>query len=131
MRVAIEEDSEDEEEPTIEDVTAGQTDSIVSKFPLTKQKDIDAHNREALLKMKQGAADFMKKFERMKAEAQKQSKITVVNNPITSPDVTAAKTDEEQEREAELKQKLAEVEKQAAEAKRRQEELKEKQRLAQ
>lgn len=89
VRVAIEEDSEDEEEPTIEDATPGQTASIVSKFPLTNPKEIEAHNREALLKMKQGAADFMKKFERMKQESQKQSKITVVNNPITDTDMTA------------------------------------------
>jgi tetratricopeptide (TPR) repeat protein len=114
VRVAIEEDSEDDEEPTIEDVTSGQSDPIVSKFPLSNPKEIEAHNRDAMIKMKQGAADFQKKFEKIKQESQKQSKITVVNNPIEKTDVTATKT---VERESELRQKQAEVERLAAEAK--------------
>ena len=65
MRVAIEEDSDEEdEEPTIQEVGANKLVSkkIDSKFPLESKKDIDAHAREAKLLMKKGGAAFVEKF---------------------------------------------------------------------
>ena len=72
-RVAIEEDSSEEEEPKIEETTqAPKNDDmdirkivkgIDSKFPLKTAKEIEAHTREAKILMKQGATAFQKKWE--------------------------------------------------------------------
>ena len=65
VRVAIEEDSDEEdEEPTIEEVGATKLVSkkIDSKFPLESKKAVDAHSRESKMLMKKGGEDFMKKF---------------------------------------------------------------------
>jgi len=63
VRVAIEEDSEDDE-PTIEEIGATSGSGIESKFPLTKKKDIEAHQREATILMKNGGKAFMDKWEK-------------------------------------------------------------------
>lgn len=49
VRVAIEEDSEEDEEPKIEDVSNGKSANkpIESKFPLKNAKEIEKHNKEA------------------------------------------------------------------------------------
>lgn len=63
-RVAIEEDSSDEE-PKIVDETIGNKSSdleivkgIDSKFPLKTAKEIEAHTKESKRLMKKGAVDF-------------------------------------------------------------------------
>jgi hypothetical protein len=70
-RVMIEEDSSDEEEPTIEDVSGGPTPTVVrkettkidSKFPLRTLKEQEAHSREAKQLMKQGGIKFKELFD--------------------------------------------------------------------
>jgi rubrerythrin len=77
-RVMIEESSDEEEEPKIEEVGGSETNSgeskwfkkggkaskgIDSKFPLTSQKDIDAHSRMAKKMMQEGGDAFMKRME--------------------------------------------------------------------
>jgi rubrerythrin len=74
----IEESSDEEEEPKIEEVGGSETNSgeskwfkkggkaskgIDSKFPLTSQKDIDAHSRMAKKMMQEGGDAFMKRME--------------------------------------------------------------------
>ena len=77
VRVAIEEDSDEEEgddEPVIEDVGSNskQTDEkgstsskagIESKFPLKTPSEIEAHSREAKRLMQLGGDQFLKKHE--------------------------------------------------------------------
>lgn len=68
VRVAIDEDSEEEdEEPKIEETSASKA-GIKSKFPLKTAKEIEAHTREATILMKKGGKAFMEKFEKMKNE---------------------------------------------------------------
>lgn len=70
MRVAIEEDSDEEDdEPNIEDVASDGTKTkaaetktkkaIVSKFPLTSPKAIEEHTKEAKKLMQKGGDAFM------------------------------------------------------------------------
>lgn len=70
-RVAIEEDSDEEDdEPKIEEVGAGEStqsasrsSSIESKFPLKTAREIEEHSRESKRLMKAGAAAFQRKLE--------------------------------------------------------------------
>ena len=96
MRVAIEEDSDEEDdEPKIEDVTDSaqskpkQAPSIESKFPLKTASQIEAHTRESKMQMKNGAQDFMRKFN-ARAENEKAEKEAKAANALKSKNETKA-----------------------------------------
>lgn len=111
VRVAIEEDEEDDEEPTITEVNAKKEEvvkTIASKFPLKNNKEIEAHTREAKMLMKKGAEAFLQKFEAANSK-------TGVATPDTSKKVDEKNVEHKNDEEEleELKRQKEKLEKEA------------------
>jgi tetratricopeptide (TPR) repeat protein len=130
VRVAIEEDSDEEdEEPTIEEVGANKLVSkkIDSKFPLTTKKDIEAHEREAKKKMKEGGATFMKRFkardEKPPSPNKEESKAKIQEVPMSAEAKNKTELSKVEENIARLKAQEQEMLKEVEEAKKKQQEM--------
>lgn len=114
-RVQIEESSDEEEEPKIEEVDSKETKAgesqwwsknkggIDSKFPLTAQKDIDAHSRMAKKLMQEGGDAFMKRMEEQERYFAKDTEGT----PSAELDQLKALEEQQKKLEAEVKAKRA------------------------